>query len=201
MRFPEDVPVVRDDVPPAPSLTETVSRIPAGSPYVMTILTPLPEYAFDEEDVTAARDELAGRAPGPPAPQGSTASTSGGGRYEVVAGISGEKPVLQFSADQPFARDVVLAGETVHVRFDSWLPFDTFRRGGFGHVLLDHERILFIERGVSLVWLRRDGRPGVAYAASAYAPQPRYRIPVATSRLASLMPVLPARGSGGQVRR
>jgi hypothetical protein len=147
----------------------------------MTILTPLPDFTFDEEDVTAALDDLAGRASRRP---GSTAASARRRRYEVIAGVAGEKPAFQLTADQPFARDVVLAGDTVHVRFDSWLPFDTFRRGGFGHVLLGHERILFIERGVSLVWLRRDGAPAVAYGANAYAPQPRYRIPVATSRLA-----------------
>ena len=177
-------PIVQDDVPQAPSLTDTVSRIPVGSPYVMTILTPLPDFALNEEDVTTALEELAGRASGPSGSK--PPSTSQRRRYEVIAGIAGEKPAFHLSADQPFARDVVLAGDTVHVRFDSWLPFDTFRRGGFGHVLLDHERILFIERGVSLVWLRRDGNPAVAYGANAYAPQPRYRIPVATSRLASL---------------
>lgn len=182
-------PVIQDDVPQAPSLTETVSRIAAGSPYVMTILTPLSDYVFDAEDMTTALDELAG---GAQRLSGSEpAATRLRGRYQVVAGIAGEKPVLQMSADQPFSRDVVLGGDTVHVRFDSWLPFDTFRRGGFGHVVLGHERILFIERGVSLVWLRRDGRPAVAYGANAYAPQPRYRIPVATSRLASLAPASP----------
>ena len=177
-------PVVRDDVLPTPSLAETVSRIPVGSPYVMTVLTPLPDYVFDEQDVAAALDGLAGRPPGEPDPLPLPARQRG--RYEVIAGVAGEKPALRLETDRPFARDVVLAGDMLHVRFDSWLPFDTFRRGGFGHVLLGRQRILFIERGVSLVWLRRDGSPEVAYAAGAYAPQPRYRIPVATSRLASL---------------
>ena len=78
-----------------------------------------------------------------------------------------------------------MAGDSFRVRMDAWLPADTFRRGSFGHVLLGRERILFVERGVSLVWLGRDGRPVVAYAGGIFAPQPRFRIGVPTSRLAT----------------
>jgi len=166
-------PVLRDNFPPAASLAETVERIPRGSPYAMTILTSLPDYALDENDVAEALRGLAG------------GSQRQNGRYEVIAGIAGENPSLHLATDRPLVKDVLLAGESLHVRFDSWLPFDTFRRGGFGHVLLRGRRILFVERGVSLVWLQRDGTPEVAYAAGVFAPQPRYRIPVATSRLAS----------------
>lgn len=166
-------PVVRDNFPPAPSLAQTVERIPRGAPYAMTILTPLPDHALDEDDLTEALRGLTGR------------SRREHGRYEVIAGAAGETPSLHMATDRPVVRNVAVAGTRLRVRFDSWLPFDTFRRGGFGHVLLDGRRILFIERGVSLVWLQRDGSPEVAYAGSVYAPQPRYRIPVATSRLAS----------------
>jgi hypothetical protein len=175
-------PIVRDEVPVAPSLAETVARIPRGAPYVITILTPLPGYDFDENAVTAALDELAGR---PPREGDAAPATRQRARYEVTAGVAGESPAVHVAAGRPFVRDLVIAGDTMQVRFDSWLPFDTFRRGGFGHVLLDDRRILFVERGVSLVWLDRNGAPQVAYAAGVYAPRPRYRIPVPTSRLAS----------------
>ena len=59
---------------------------------------------------------------------------------------------------------------------ESWLPFETFRRAGFGHVLRGRDRLLTIERGVSLVWFASDGSPVVTYAAGLYAPQPRLRI-------------------------
>jgi hypothetical protein len=52
-------------------------------------------------------------------------------------------------------------------------------------VILDRRPILLVERGASLVWLDADGRPHVAYAGGLFAPQPRFRIPVPTSRLAS----------------
>jgi len=71
------------------------------------------------------------------------------------------------------------------VRMDSWLPFDTFRRAGFGHVLRGREHVLTLERGVSLVWFGRDGGPSRPYyAAGVFAAEPRYRVPVATLQLA-----------------
>ena len=49
------LPVVEDTTLPAPSLAAEAARIPAGVPYVLTVLTPPPEERFDEND-------LAGRA-------------------------------------------------------------------------------------------------------------------------------------------
>ena len=46
------------------------------------------------------------------------------------------------------------------------------------------ESVLVIERGVSLVWFGADGSPETAYVSGLYAPQPRFRIPAAASRLA-----------------
>ena len=51
-----------------------------------------------------------------------------------------------------------LLDEPFTVRMDSWLPFDTFRRPGFGHVLRGREHVQILERGVNLVWLE-PGRP------------------------------------------
>jgi hypothetical protein len=68
---------------------------------------------------------------------------------------------------------------------DSWLPFDTFRRAGFGHILRGRQHVLTLERGVSLVWFGRDGEPSRPYyAASVLAAEPRYRVPAATLQLA-----------------
>jgi hypothetical protein len=67
--------------------------------------------------------------------------------------------------------------ESFTVRLDSWLPSDTFRRPGFGHVLRGREHVQIIERGVNLVWIGRDGRASPPlYAASLFAPQARYRL-------------------------
>ena len=69
---------------------------------------------------------------------------------------------------------------------ESWLPDDTFRRAGFGQVLLGHHRLLIVERGVSVVWLGISGEARTAYAAGLYAPQPRFRISRARLQLAAL---------------
>jgi hypothetical protein len=67
---------------------------------------------------------------------------------------------------------------------DSWLPDDTFRRGGFAHVLHGRRHALIAERGISLVWLQRDGSPATYYGAGLYTPEARFRIPAPTAHLA-----------------
>jgi len=67
---------------------------------------------------------------------------------------------------------------------DSWLPEDTFRREGFGHVLRGREHLMWIERGISLMWLSQSGVPAQVYAAGLYAPEARFRIPAPSTRLA-----------------
>lgn len=82
-----------------------------------------------------------------------------------------------------------MLGDTFSVRMESWLPFETFRRAGFGRVLAGHRPIMTIERGVSLLWFEPDGSPSIAYAAGLYAPKPRVRIP-------ALLPQQVAEGPG-----
>jgi len=80
---------------------------------------------------------------------------------------------------------VQLLDESLTVRMDSWLPSDTFRRAGFGHVLRGREHVMIIERGISLVWFGPAGVPSQPfYWASLYAVQPRFRLPAATLQLA-----------------
>jgi hypothetical protein len=77
--------------------------------------------------------------------------------------------------------------ESLTVRMDSWLPSDTFRRAGFGHVLRGREHVMIIERGVNLVWFGRDGAASQPfYWASLFAAQPRFRLPAATLQFADL---------------
>jgi hypothetical protein len=61
---------------------------------------------------------------------------------------------------------------------DAWLPAETFRRGGFGHVIRNREHALALERGLSLVWWNDGGVPSEPiYAGGLYAQTPRFRIP------------------------
>jgi hypothetical protein len=93
------------------------------------------------------------------------------------------------SADRPFRAEFRLLDEPFTVRMESWLPSDTFRRAGFGHVLRGREHVLILERGVNLVWFDRSARPSPPlYAASLYAPGPRYRISSVSPSFARVSP-------------
>jgi hypothetical protein len=160
-------PIVEDDLVPVVSLSSQIARMPGGAPYVMTLLTPPPEEHLDEGDLATALQTLTG---------GRLPSRTPG-RFELIAGIRGEPPTVYRSADRPFTMSFRLLEETFTVRLDSWLPFDTFRRPGFGHVLRGREHVQILERGVNVVWIGRDGRAAPpVYAASLFAPEARYRL-------------------------
>ena len=160
-------PLVEDDLVPVVSLSSQIARMPEGSPYVMTLLTPPPEERLDESDLAAAVRTLTG---------GHLPSRTPG-RFELIAGIRGERPSVYRSADRPFTMSFRILEEPFTVRLDSWLPFDTFRRPGFGHVLRGRDHVQIVERGVNVLWIGRDGRPAPpVYAASLFAPEARYRL-------------------------
>jgi hypothetical protein len=163
------LPVIPDPIPPTPTLASTAARIPPAAPYVLTILPPPRGEYLDVEMLREVITSLTGGAP----------LQRVDGPYEVIAGIAGESPVYYRSATEPFRDRVALAEGTLDVRMDSWVSLETFRRGGFGHVVLDRDHLLFIERGVSLVWLDRQGRGEPFYAAGLYVPRPRFRVPAA----------------------
>ena len=160
-------PLQSDPLPASPDLADTVARLPPGTPYVLSVLTPPREEHLDPAAFAEVLATLThGHAP--------TAST---GAYQVIAGLSGEAPSLTRSAARPFRADFRLLDDPFTVRMESWLPFDTFRRAGFGHVLRGREHVLILERGVNFVSFDRAARPSPPlYAASLYAPGPRYRI-------------------------
>jgi hypothetical protein len=172
--YATEFPLVLDQ-PPAPSLSDVVDRIPRGTPYVLTLLMPAPAgRTVDREDFTAALAELTGNR----MPRRSEAS------YEVWAGSLGQAPSLYRSSAHPFRENVLIAGEPFTIRMDSWLPEDTFRRSGFAHVLHGRQHALIAERGISLVWLQRDGAPATYYGAGLYTPEPRFRILAPAAHLA-----------------
>jgi hypothetical protein len=172
--YADEFPLVLDQ-PPPPSLSEVVARIPPGTPYVLTLLMPAPAgRTVDREDFTKALAELMGDR----VPARSEAS------YEVWAGSLGEAPSLYRSSAHPFRQSVLIAGEPFTIRMDSWLPEDTFRRSGFAHVLHGRQHALIAERGISLLWLQRDGSPATYYGAGLYTPEPRFRILAPAAHLA-----------------
>lgn len=157
-------PLVLDSVPPG--IADRVAAVPRGTPYVIVLLEPTGGDALNTGDFDQALALLAG-----PSARRSTK------RFQVWAGISGEPGALRHESNRPFRTAFSILGDQFAVRFESWLPYETFRRAGFGHVLRGRERILTIERGVSLVWFEPDGSPVVSYDAGLYAPKARLRIP------------------------
>lgn len=176
-------PLAADTVPPR-GIADRVETFPRGTPYVLTLLEPAGGEAVDTDDFDRALSILAGAS----APPRSAA------RYQVWAGISREPGAEHRESNRPFRSAFTILGDPFAVRIESWLPFDTFRRAGFGHVLRGREPVLTIERGVSLVWFEQDGSPAVSYAAGLYAPKARLRVPAS-------VPQQVARGSGAMLKK
>jgi hypothetical protein len=171
--------LIEDASLPGTGLSDLVRQIPEGSPYVLAVLTPPRDEVLDTDVLGDALAALAGGRP----------VERSGEAYEVFAGLTGEPPVFHRAAARPFEARFQVLDEPFAVRMDSWLPTDTFRRAGFGHVLHGRNHILILERGVNLVWLGRDGQPAAPhYGASLFAPKPRYRIPSTTLQLARALP-------------
>ena len=166
-------PLFDDPVPPAPPLSQTAASIPDGSPFVLCLLSPQNEV-LDAEDF----DEALGRLTGG---RGERQEA----RYQIWAGVAGDAAGTHRVSDRPFGETFSILGDTFTVQMDAWLPFDTFRRGGFGHVMRGRQAVLTVERGVSLVWFPLDRQPRVAYAAGLYAPRPRFRIPASVPQQAT----------------
>jgi hypothetical protein len=170
-------PVIPDGALPIRTLEQAADAVPAGMPYVLSVLTPPREAHLDLESLAAAMRTLAG----------SKAPALAGTAFEVIAGVAGAPARYHRASNRPFTDRLQVLDESLTVRMDSWLPSDTFRRAGFGHVLRGREHVMIIERGVNLVWFGRDGRASQPfYWASLFAAQPRFRLPAATLQLADL---------------
>ena len=178
-------PLQRDAISASPDLIEEISALAPGTPYVLCVLTPPREERLDPALLRRALDMLT-RGHIPPALRiDATNGSATAARYQVMAGIAGETPTVTRADDYPFRMSFRLLDDPFTVRMESWLPSDTFRRAGFGRVLRGHEHVLTLERGVSLVWFDRRERPSnPVYAASVYAPGPRYRLTTTTQSLA-----------------
>jgi 4-amino-4-deoxy-L-arabinose transferase-like glycosyltransferase len=169
------VPIQPDPIRTSPDLLDEISRLPPGTPYVLCILTPPREEHLDAETLRLALEMLT---------RGHIPSWSTG-PYQLMAGLAGEAPAITRSAEYPFRQEFRLLDDPFSVRMESWLPSDTFRRAGFGHVIRGREHVQILERGVNLVWFDRSARPSAPiYAASLYAPGQRYRISSVSPSLA-----------------
>ena len=76
-----------------------------------------------------------------------------------MVGRTGEPPAVVRSELRPFRLRAAVSDMNVDIRMESWLPPDTIRRAGFGHVIVNRRHVLTLERGVSVVALARMGGP------------------------------------------
>jgi hypothetical protein len=161
------LPVIRDARVPVPRLRDAIGDLAPGTRYVLCVLRPAGDLSLDPAELSIVLKTLtAGRA-----------DAVATGNYAVIAGVVGEPPDLILAADRPFRREVRLRGVNVEVRMDSWLPSDTIRRMGFGHVIAAHQHTLIVERGVSFAAFDDHGRAmRTAYASNIFASQSRYLV-------------------------
>lgn len=132
--------------------------------YVLVVLTPLPGAALDTAALERAVDRLAHI----PLPRAT---------YVLLAGRAGSPPAVVRASDRPFRVSTRLDALELDIRIDSWLPFDTMRRAGFGHVIANGRHAVTIERGVTFAALGDSGRPWmVHYAGGSFAPVPLFVI-------------------------
>ena len=109
--------------------------------YALGILRPNRESPLDMAELTVAWSILTGGTVPLPALR----------NYVIVVGEVGHRPFLVDSRDRPFRVKTKLDTADVDVRMESWLPTDTIRRAGFGHVIVNGRHVLTLERGVSFV--------------------------------------------------
>jgi len=155
-----------DERLPNPGLLDRLARLAPGTPYVLTFLQPYPEGPVSDELLDGVAARLGVEAPGIPR-----------GRYVAVAGEAGRGTRLRVAGDRPFRRQVALGPHRLDIRMESWLPTDSIRRAGFGHVVAGRRHLLTLDRGLSFVSITPDGRPGLrTWEGGQLAPQGRWII-------------------------
>ena len=155
----------RDPRVPVAPLIDRLRTLEPGTPYVIALLAPYPDLPFDDTELREATRWLTS----------DTAVLGRGPSYQVLAGVVGASPALDRRDPLPFRARTRIGGVALDIRMESWLPADTMRRAGFGHVVANGRHLLTLERGVSVAALAGDGTPRlVAYASGLFAPLPRY---------------------------
>ena len=139
-----------------------VRSVAPGTPYVLAVLRPDHEYPIDETALASAWSWVtAGSTPLRELRQ-----------FTIVIGRVAAPPTLIKSEDRPYRLQAGLEPFEFDVRMESWLPTDTIRRAGFGHVIVGRRHLLTLERGVSFAALGPGGDP--IYSSGIFAPIPRY---------------------------
>jgi hypothetical protein len=160
------------EITSAPALASELAALPNGLVYALAVLRPYRELPIDRTELDAAWRVLAGDAPLPAFDD-----------FSIVIGRIGESPLVTRTGRSPFRARTAIGTSTVDVRMESWLPTDTIRRSGFGHVIVDRQHVLALDRGISLVVLGSPGPPVfTAYRAGLFAPVRRL-VPITSDYL------------------
>jgi hypothetical protein len=138
--------------------SERVTSLRPGTPYVVAVLRSDREFSLDTVGLERAWAWLA--------PNVTPPDTH---HFSVMAGRVGELPVLIESQDRPYRLSGRLDSLDIDVRMESWLPTDTIRRAGFGHVIVNRRHVLTLERGISFIALGPGG-VGPIYGSGLFAP-------------------------------
>ena len=144
------------------SLQTHIASLGAGTPYALGILRADREFPIDRPALESLWRSLTGGAHSLPDLR----------QYVIVVGRSGEPPLLIRSEDRPYRVRTAIGSLEFDIRMESWLPTDTIRRAGFGHVIVARRHVLSLERGVSFTALGPEAEP--VYAFGLLAPIPRY---------------------------
>ena len=141
-----------------------IAELPRGTRYVLCVLRPSRDMALEPMELASTFRLLTGQNAALPADD-----------YVAVAGVIGAPPRTIVASSQPFRRGVQVDGADVEIRMESWLSTDTIRRMGFGHVIVNRQHTLIVERGLSFVAFDERGRAiRTTYRSNIFAPVPRY---------------------------
>jgi Protein of unknown function (DUF2723) len=143
------------------AFADQVSDLAPGTTYALGILLPYREYPLDRDELAQAWVKLTGgKAPLPFM-----------NNYTVVIGAVGSAPLLVETGPHPFRARATMGSTHLDVRMESWLPTDTIRRAGFGHVIANRRHVLSLDRGLSFVALGAAEEPlVVVYRGGLFAP-------------------------------
>jgi hypothetical protein len=139
------------------NFSRRVDSVRLGTPYVLAVLRADREYSLNTVGLDYAWRRLAPGVMMPTLRQ-----------YTIIIGRTGEQPVVVQSQDRPYRVEVKVEPFDFDVRMESWLPTDTIRRAGFGHVVVNRRHVLTLERGISFVALGPQGGP--FYESGLFAP-------------------------------
>ena len=148
---------------PRATFASQVKSLEPGTLYALAVLRADQEFELDTAGFVGAWTVLAPGVVPPPLRD-----------YTAVVGRVGEKPVLIESQNRPYRVRLRVESYDFDVRMESWLPTDTIRRAGFGHVIVNRQHALTLERGLSFVALGPGGGP--FYSSGLFAPLTRHLV-------------------------